>query len=192
MQPNTKPARLPLNGVDTPNLLATINFVAGQPELAKFQFRAHNEWIEGTHSKSVMHGFHGAGQEQKHEKPFYADSDHPAILCGADNAPTPVEWLLHGLASCLMAGLANIAAARGIKLSRVKCSVDGDIDLRGILGISDEVRNGFQNIQVSFEVEGDAPAEKLQQLVEQARARSAVFDVLTNGVPVTVGIKTIQ
>ena len=133
MQPNTKPARLPLNGVDTPNLLATINFVAGQPELAKFQFRAHNEWIEGTHSKTVMNGFFGAGQEQKHEKPHYADADHPAILCGGDNAPTPVEWLLHGLAGCLMAGVANIAAARGIKLTKVKCSVDGDIDLRGIL-----------------------------------------------------------
>jgi uncharacterized OsmC-like protein len=192
MQPNTKPARLPLNGVDTPNLMATINFVAGQPELAKFQFRAHNEWIEGTHSKSVIHGFFGAGQEQKHEKPYYADADHPAILCGADSAPTPVEWLLHGLAGCLMAGVANIAAARGIKLTKVKCSVDGDIDLRGILGISDEVRNGFQAIQVSFEIEGDAPAEKLTQLVEQSRARSAVFDVLTKGVPVTVGIKTIQ
>ena len=139
-----------------------------------------------------MHGFHGAGQELKHSEPFYADSDHPGVLCGADKAPTPVEWLLHGLASCLIAGLANIAAARGIRLTRVRCSVDGDIDLRGILGISDEVRNGFQNIQVTFEVEGDAPTEKLNQLVEQARARSAVFDVLTKGVPVTVGIKTIQ
>jgi len=192
MQPSTKPVRAPLNGVDTPTLLATINAVAGQPGLAKFQFRAHNEWVEGTHSKSVMLGFHGAGQELKHAEAFYADSDHPTVLCGADTAPTPVEWLLHGLASCLMAGVANIAAARGIKLTKVKCSVDGDIDLRGILGISDEVRNGFQNIQVSFEIQGDAPAEKLNQLVEQARARSAVFDVLTNGVPVKVGIKTIQ
>jgi len=130
MQPNTKPARAPLNGVDTPSLIATINAVAGQPELAKFQFRAHSEWIEGTHSKTVMHGFHGAGQELKHAKPFYADSDHPAVLCGADNAPAPVEWLLHGLAGCLMSGVANIAAARGIKLTSVKCSIDGDIDLR--------------------------------------------------------------
>lgn len=192
MQHTTKASRPPLNGVDTPNLLATINFVAGQPELAKFQFRAHNEWVEGTHSKSVMLGFHGAGQEQKHAKAYYADSDHPAVLCGADHGPTPVEWLLHALASCLMAGVANIAAARGIKLTKVQCSVDGDIDLRGILGISDEVRNGFRNITVAFEIEGDAPSEKLQQLVEQARARSAVFDVLTNGVSVSVGVKTIQ
>ncbi|TRC89021.1 OsmC family protein [Mesorhizobium sp. WSM4303] len=192
MQHTTKVSRPPLNGVDTPNLLATINFVAGQPELAKFQFRAHNEWVEGTHSKSVMLGFHGAGQEQKHAKAYYADSDHPAVLCGADQGPTPVEWLLHALASCLMSGVANIAAARGIKLTKVRCSVDGDIDLRGILGISDEVRNGFQNITVAFEIEGDAPSEKLQQLVEQARARSAVFDVLTNGVSVSVGVKTIQ
>jgi uncharacterized OsmC-like protein len=192
MQPNTKPARLPLNGIDTPNLFATIDFVAGQPEMAKFQFRARNEWIGGTHSQSTMLGFHGAGQELKHVKAYVADSDHPGILCGDDTAPTPVEWLLHGLAGCLMAGVANIAAARGIKLTKVQCSVDGDIDLRGILGISDEVRNGFQNIAVAFEIEGDAPAEKLEQLVDQARARSAVFDVLTNGVPVSVGIKTIQ
>jgi uncharacterized OsmC-like protein len=139
-----------------------------------------------------MLGFHGAGQELKHAKAFYADSDHPTVLCGADKAPTPVEWLLHGLAGCLMAGVANIAAARGIRLTKVQCSVDGDIDLRGILGISDETRNGFHNISASFEIEGDAPAEKLNQLIEQARARSAVFDVLTNGVPVTVEMKSVQ
>src|SRR5690349_19908498 len=190
----TKSKRTPvaLNGVDTPTLLATIGAVGAQPELAKFQFRASNRWVSGTHNQSTMHGFFGAGGEHKHIASYKASGDHRAVLCGADAGPTPVEWLLHGLASCLMAGLANIAAARGIKLTRVKCSVDGDIDLRGILGISDEVRNGFQNIQVSFEIEGDAPAEKLNQLVEQARARSAVFDVLTKGVPVTVGIKTIQ
>ena len=157
-------------------------FVAGQPELAKFQFRAANEWIKGTHSRSAMTGFYGAGGEQKHVKSYLADGDHPAVLCGADNGPTPVEWLLHALATCLTAGIGNIAAARGIKLTRVRSFIEGDIDLRGILGISDEVRNGFRNISIQFEIEGDAPPEKLQQLVEQARARSAVFDVLTNGV----------
>jgi len=188
----TKMPRAPMNGVNTPVLLATINAVAAQPELAKFQFRATNQWIEGTHSRSSMQGFFGAGGEHKHEKSYFADGDHPAVLCGADKGPTPVEWLLHALATCITAGIGNIAAARGVKLTRVQSYVEGDIDLRGILGISDEVRNGYQNISIRFEIEGDAPPEKLQQIVEQARARSAVFDVLTNGVPVEVGMKSVQ
>lgn len=192
MQVQPKAPRPPLNGVDTPTLMATINAVAGQPELAQFQFRASNEWIEGTHSRSSIRGFFGAGAEQSHGKTFFADGDHPAVLCGADNGPTPVEWLLHALATCLTSGIGNIAAARGIRLTRVQSFIEGDIDLRGILGISDEVRNGFQNISIRFEIEGDAPREKLQLLLEQARARSAVFDVLTNGVPVSVGMKSVQ
>ena len=192
MDVQTKSPRPPLNGVDTPSLLNTINFVAGQPELAKFQFRAANEWIEGTHSRTSMQGFFGAGGEHKHVTSFFADGDHPTVLCGGDRAPTPVEWLLHGLATCLTAGIGNIAAARGIKLTKVRSFVEGDIDLRGILGISDEVRNGYRNIAIRFEIEGDAPPEKLQQLLDQARARSAVFDVLANGVPVSVEMKSLQ
>jgi uncharacterized OsmC-like protein len=192
MNVQTREARPPLNGVNTPQLLSTINFVAGQPDLAKFQFRASNEWIEGTYSRSSMLGFYGAGGEQQHVKPYVADGDHPTVLCGGDRAPTPVEWLLHALATCLTAGIGNIAAARGIKLTKVRSFIEGDIDLRGILGISDEVRNGYKNIAIRFEIEGDAPADKLQQLVEQSRARSAVFDVLSKGVPVTVGIKSVQ
>ena len=181
---------VPMNGVDTPTLLATINAVGSQPELAKFRFRASNRWVAGTHSQSVMHGFFGAGGEHEHVAAYKADGDHPGVLCGADAAPTPVEWLLHALASCLTAGIANIAAARGIKLKKVESSVEGNIDLRGILGLSDDVRNGYSGIRISFEIDGDASAEQLKQLVEQSRARSAVFDVLTNGVPVSVGVKT--
>ena len=184
--------RPPLNGVDTPTLLSTIAFVAGQPELASFQFRAANEWIEGTHSRSAMLSFHGAGAEQKHLKSYFADGDHPTVLCGGDRGPTPVEWLLHALATCLTAGIANIAAARGIKLTSVRSFVEGDIDLRGILGISDEVRNGYRDISIRFEIDGEAPPEKLQQVLEQARARSAVFDVLTNGVPVSVSMGLVK
>lgn len=192
MEVQTKTPRPALNGVDTPTLLNTINFVAGQPELAKFQFRAANEWMEGTHSRTSMSGFHGAGDEQRHAKTFFADGDHPTVLCGSDKAPTPVEWLLHALATCITAGIANIAAARGVKLTKVSSYVEGDIDLRGILGISDKVRNGYQNIRIDFEIEGDAPPEKLREIVEQGRARSAVFDVLSNGVPVSVGVKSVQ
>jgi uncharacterized OsmC-like protein len=179
-----------MNGVDTPTLLATIKAVGGQPELAKFQFRATNHWISGTHSESTMHGFFGAGSEQKHVVAYGAPGDHPAVLCGADTGPTPVEWLLHALATCLMAGVGNIAAARGIKLNKVEAKIEGDIDLRGLLGLSKEVRNGYQGIKVSFEIDGDGTPEQLEQIVMQSKARSAVFDVITNGIPVSIAVKT--
>jgi uncharacterized OsmC-like protein len=180
-----------MNGVDTPKLMATINAVAGQPELARFQFRATNRWISGTHSQSTMHGFFGASTEHTHVRPYKADGDHPAVLCGADNGPTPVEWVLHALTACLTSGIGNIAAARGIRLKKVESTATGNIDLRGILGLSKDVRNGFESIDVNFVVEGDATAEDLEKIVMQAKARSAVYDMLTNGVPVKVGVKTI-
>jgi uncharacterized OsmC-like protein len=116
------------------------------------------------------------------------DADHPAVLVGRDNGPTPVEFLLHALASCLTAGLANIAAARGVTLTEVRSTVEGDIDLNGVLGLNPAVRNGYQGITVRLAVKGDAPAAKLRELVEQSRARSAVYDVITNQVPVTIEV----
>jgi uncharacterized OsmC-like protein len=183
-----KQPRAAMNGVDTPSLLGTINVVAGQPELARFTFRSDSKWMGGTHCRSSMKGFTGAGGAQEHKQAYTADSDHPAVLCGEDRGVTPVEHLLHALAGCLTAGIANIAAARGVKLHKVEAVVEGDIDLQGILGISDQVRNGYEQIRVRFEVDGDAPPEKLRQIVEQSRARSAVFDVLTNGVPVAIDV----
>src|SRR4029450_5936937 len=135
MNIQARPPRPPLNGVDTPTLLSTIAFVAGQPELASFHFRAANEWIEGTHSRSAMLSFHGAGAEQKHVKSYFADGDHPTVLCGGDRGPTPVEWLLHALATCLTAGIANIAAARKGHLEGVSSTGEGDIDLLWRLGL---------------------------------------------------------
>lgn len=179
---------VPLNGVNTPTLLATIDAVRNQPELAKFQFRATSRWISGTHSQSTMLGFHGAGGEQEHVLPYRADGDHPVVLCGADTGPTPVEWVLHAIASCLIAGIGNIAAARGIRLSKVEARLSGDIDLRGILGLSDKVRNGYERLAISFEIEGDAPREQLEQVVMQAKARSAVYDIITNGIPVSIDV----
>ncbi|MCW8085020.1 OsmC family protein [Sabulicella glaciei] len=176
----------PRNGVDTPKLFATIAVVADQPSLAEFRFRAQGRWMGGTHSRTTISGFYGVGGEMRHVEAIEADSDHPSVLCGEDRGPTPVEWLLHALAGCLTAGIANIAAARGVSLGSVACDVEGDMDLRGILGLSRDVRNGFRAIQVRFRVTGDAPAETLRKIVEQSRARSAVFDVLTNGVPVDI------
>jgi uncharacterized OsmC-like protein len=183
----TRPAR---NGVDVPTLFATLDAVKGQPEIAAFQFRARNRWVSGTHSRSTIQGFHGAMQEMQHEREHTYDADHPAVLTGKDNGPTPVEFLLHAIAACLTAGLANIAAARGIDLHEVTSTVEGDIDLNGILGLSKEVRNGYSAIRVHFDVRGDAPAEQLRELVEQSRRRSAVYDVLANGVPVHVDVAT--
>ena len=178
----------PRNGVDTPTLLATIKAVGGQPELAKFQFRATNHWQAGTHSRTRIQSFSGAGGEQMHVKEFVYDADHPKVLVGRDQAPTPVEFLLHALAACLTAGIGNIAAARGVSLSEVESRIEGDIDLRGILGLSDQVRNGYQGIRVNFTIKGDAPSHVLEKIVEQSRSRSAVYDVLTKGVPVTISV----
>jgi uncharacterized OsmC-like protein len=175
------------NGVDTATLFATLDAVKGDPEIAKFQFRATNTWVSGTHNRSTIDGFHGAKQEMTHREPFTFDADHPPVLVGSDNGPTPVEYVLHALAACLTAGIANIAAARGINLTEVSSTVEGDIDLMGILGLSDEVRNGYQQLKVSFTLRGDDP-EKLRSVVEQSRRRSAVFDVVTNGVPVSIDV----
>ena len=176
------------NGVDTATLFATLNAVKEMPAAAQFQFRAHNRWISGTHNRSTITDFFGVGEEREHARTFVFDADHPAVLVGQDNGPTPVEFVLHALASCLTAGLANIAAARKITLTEVRSTVSGDIDLNGILGLNPEVRNGYQQIHVQFTVKGDASPETLRELVEQSRSRSAVYDVITNGVPVVIDV----
>lgn len=185
--PNTKP-RAPRNGVDTPTLFATLDAVKAQPELARFQFRAVNRWQQGTHSRTTIHGFTGAGGEQQHVREFVFDGDHPQVLVGRDNGPTPVEFLLHALAACLTAGIGNIAAARGVTLYEVESRLEGDIDLRGIFGQSDEVRNGYRALRVNFSIKGDASPEMLREIVEQSRARSAVYDVLANGTAIEMSV----
>jgi uncharacterized OsmC-like protein len=180
--------RGPLNGVDTPALFATIDAVDGQRELAKFRFRAKNTWQTGTHSRTSLTSFYAAGGEHEHVREFLVDADHPAVLVGDDRAPIPVELLLAALASCLTAGIGNIAAARGIELTSVESTLEGEMDAQGILGLSEDVRNGFENIRVDFRIEGNAPEDKLRRIVEQSRARSAVFDVLTNGTNVEITV----
>ena len=187
----TSTDRPPRNGVDVPRLFATLDAVKDQNEIAKFQFRATNTWMTGTHSRSQLSSFYGAMQEMEHKNVTVLDADHPAVLVGEDNAPTPIEFILHAIAACLTSGVANIAAARGIQLHKVTSTVEGDIDLLGILGLSDgTVRNGYQEIRVTFHIEGDADDEKLRGLVEQSRQRSAVYDVLTNPTPVVIDVVT--
>ena len=178
------------NGVDTSALFATLDAVRQQPELAAFQFRATNRWIDGTHNRSTINGYHGAGQEHSRVDDFGYDADHPPVLTGGDHGPTPVEFLLHALAACLTSGLANIAAARGITLHEISSTVEGDIDLLGILGLDPEVRNGYQRIKVTLTMRGDASAEQLRALVERSKRRSAVLDVLSHGTQVDVEVCT--
>jgi uncharacterized OsmC-like protein len=183
-----KRERVPLNGVDVPNLFATINVVRENPPLAKFQFRTKHRWLKGTHSEGTIETFSGAGGEHAHKRTFRVEADHPAVLVGEDNAPLPVEYVLYGLGACIVGGIANIASARGVTLTEVEASIEGDMDLRGILGLSPSVRNGYEGIRATFTIKGDAPEEKLREVVEQARARSAVFDIITNQVPVQIGV----
>jgi uncharacterized OsmC-like protein len=176
------------NGVDTDALFGALDAVKAQPEAAKFQFRARNEWISGTHSKSTIYDFFGLGEEQTHVESHSYEADHPMQLVATDKAPTPAEHLLHALAACITAGIGNVAAARGIALSRVESVVTGDIDLVGLLGIDPTVRNGYQAIEVKLTIEGDASAEELKRVVERSVARSAVFDMLTNGTKVSIDV----
>jgi uncharacterized OsmC-like protein len=177
-----------INGVDTAALFGALDAVKAAPEAAHFQFRARNEWVAGTHSRTTVNDFFGLGSEQTHDQPSVFDGDHPRQLVGTDQGPTPVEYVLVALATCLTAGIGNIAAARGVELSKVTSTVEGNIDLNGVLGLDDGVRNGFQNIKVTFEIEGGAGTDQLRKIVERSVSRSAVYDVLTNGVPVTVEV----
>ncbi len=184
----TDSATLP-NGVDIAAIREARSLMTDSPELADFQFRATNQWVEGVQSRTSFETFYGAGDEQRHRQVFTFDADHPELFAAPDNGPTPVEFVLHALASCLTAGIASIAAHRGITLHRVTSTVEGDIDLLGLMGIDSGVRNGYSAIRVSFELAGDAPAEELDKLVAQSTRRSAVYDVVTNGVPVDINVK---
>jgi uncharacterized OsmC-like protein len=179
------------NGVDTGQLFGTLDLLKEQPALGRFQFRARNRWIQGAHNRTTIKDFYAAGGEDtSRSEAFEVDAGEPAILLGTDTGPNPAEYLLHALAACLTTSLVYVAAARGVRLTRVVSTLEGDMDVQGALGLSDEVRNGFGQIRVSFRIEGDAPEETLREVVARAQQRSAVFDMVTNGVPVAVDVAT--
>jgi uncharacterized OsmC-like protein len=179
------------NGVDSEQMYGTLDAIKAQPELGTFQFRATNRWIDGAHNRTTIQKFYGAGQEDtSRDEPFVIDAGEPAILLGTDTGANPAEYLLHALAACLTTSLVYVAAARKVRLTEVESTLTGDMDVRGALGLSDEVRNGFSRIRVGFKVKGDAPEAKLREVVERAQQRSAVYDMVTNGVPVTVEVET--
>ena len=183
----TQPIESVRNGVDTNVMFATLNAIKAQPELARFQFRARNVWLGGAHNRSTIKEFYGAGAEDtSRTMQFTIDAGEPAILLGTDTGPNPAEALLHALAACLTTTLVYVATARKVRLTRVESTLEGDMDVRGALGLDDTYRNGFTNIRVTFKIDGDAPDDKLQELVQRAQQRSAVFDMVTHGVPVSV------
>ena len=179
-----------INGVDVDQLFSTINAIKENPGLAKFEFRANNQWINGGHNRTSVKDFYGAGQEDTTRKrTFVFDNDEPVALLGEDNGANPVEFVLHALAGCLTTSLVYHAAAQGIKIDAVESKFEGDLDLRGFLGVNEDVRNGYENIRVTFKIKADAPEEKLKELCELAQRRSPVFDIVTNRVPVNVQLK---
>jgi uncharacterized OsmC-like protein len=176
------------NGVNVEALLAAREALKSAPEAARFKWRASCKWQNGTHSETKIEGFHGLGQEQKHRTSFSFDAAHPEICASEDHGITPVEFMLVGLASCLTAGVAAVAQNRGIQLRSVEARVEGSMDIQGILGIDSEVRNGYDDIKVTFNIDADASKKDIEALVAQSQKRSAVYDVITNPTSVTVEV----
>jgi uncharacterized OsmC-like protein len=174
------------NGVNVEALLGAREALTETPEAAAFKWRATSEWINGTHSRATVDGFFGLGEEQKHRQAFQFDADHPEVFAAEDNGATPVEFILVGLAGCLSAGIASVAQNRNIQLRSVRATLEAGMDLQGILGIDDAVRNGFDGIRVHYEIDADATPDEIAALVAQSQKRSAVFDIVTNPTDVSV------
>ena len=177
------------NGVNVEALLGARQALTDAPQAAQFKWRATCTWVNGTHSHSTVQSFFGLGAEQSHKTEFRYDADHPDVFASEDKGATPVEYVLVGLASCLTAGVAAVAQNRSIQLRSVKATLEGGMDLQGILGIDSDVRNGFDGIKVVFDIDADASREDIASLVAQSQKRSAVFDIVTNPTNVAVEIR---
>jgi uncharacterized OsmC-like protein len=176
------------NGVNTEFLLKAREALTAEPEGANFKWRVTNTWMNGTHSRTDVNGFFGLGAEQNHRSEFSVEGDHPELFASEDQGATPVELLLVSLASCLTAGVAAVAQNREIQLRSVSATLQGDMDVRGILGADPDVRNGFSQIKVTYNIEADATPDEIKALVAQSAKRSAVFDIVTNPTNVTVEV----
>ena len=176
-----------LNGVNVDQLVATVNAIQENPDLARFQFRAHNEWAGGGQSRTTVQSFYGAGQEDtSRNRPFILEGDEPPVLLGSNAGPNAVEAVLHALASCLSVGFIYNAAARGIDVDSLSFDLEGDLDLRAFLGLSEEVRPGYEGIRLTYRLKSDAPQEKIVELCEYVKKTSPVLDIIRNPVPVTI------
>ncbi len=177
------------NGVNVEALVEARTALTEAPEAAQFKWRAACEWKNGTHSYSTVEGFFGLGEEQARKRTFTFDADHPEVFASEDLGATPVEYVLVGLASCLTAGIAAVAQYRDIQLNSVTATIEGDMDIQGILGIDDEVRNGFDGISITYDIDANASREDIEAVVAQSQKRSAVYDIVTSPTNVTVEIK---
>ncbi len=175
-----------VNGVDVEQLHKTVDAIKGDPELAKCKFRATNRWVNGGHNQAIIDDFYGAKQENAHTRQFTMEVDEPPLLLGEDIGANPAEYVLSALSGCLTTSLIYHAAAQGIEIQEVESKYEGSLDLRGFLGLADEVRNGYDDIQVTFNIKADAPQEKIDELVQLAQKRSPVFDIVSNPVNITV------
>jgi uncharacterized OsmC-like protein len=176
------------NGVNVQALLDAREALKGAPQAAEFTWRATCKWQNGTHSQATVQSFFGLGEEQRHKKESTFEADHPEIFASEDHGITPVEYLLVGLASCLTAGVAAVAQNRGIQLRSIESKVEGKMDIRGILGVDSDVRNGYDDIKVTFKIDADASKKEIEALVAQSQKRSAVYDAITNPTSVTVEV----
>jgi uncharacterized OsmC-like protein len=189
----TKDTATVRNGVDTNTMFATLDAIKAQPEIAQFRFRARNRWLGGAHNRSTIRDFYAAcAEDTSRTEAFTLDAGEPAILLGADTGPNPAEYLLHALAACVTTSLVYSAAARGVRLTSVESMLEGDLDVQAAMGTNTEdYRNGFERIRMTVTISGDAPAEKLRQVVQRGTDRSVVFDSITNGVPISVDVITV-
>src|SRR5713226_1754989 len=176
------------NGVNVQALLDAREVLKGAPEAAQFTWRASARWQSGVHSTIKVQSFFGLGEEQSHKEEWVFEADHPEVFAAEDNGATPIEYVLVGLASCLTAGVAAVAQNRGIQLRSVEAKVEGTMDIQGILGIDSDVRNGYDNIKVTFHIDADAPKKDIEALVAQSQKRSAVYDAVTNPTHVMVEV----
>jgi uncharacterized OsmC-like protein len=186
----TKDTATVRNGVDTNTMFATLDALKAQPEIAKFRFRARNRWLGGSHNRSTIKDFYAAcAEDTTRAEAFTLDAGEPAILLGTDTGPNPAEYLLHALAACVTTSLVYSAAARGVRLTSVESTLEGDLDVQAAMGTNiEDYRNGFEQIRMTIRISGDAPAEKLHQVVQRGTDRSVVFDSISNGVPISVDV----
>jgi len=178
-----------INGVDLEKVLATVEAIKDSPEIARFQFRAQNTWIDGGHNRTVVKNFYGALQEHQRERPFELEADEPPVLLGGDKGPNPVEYLLASLSGYLTSSLIYHAAMKGIRIKGLQSRLEGDLDLRGFLGLSADANVGYENIRVYFKIDADVPERQKQELIQVAQRHSPVFNMLASSTPVFVSLE---
>lgn len=180
-----------VNGVDVDGLLLSINAIKKDHSIAKFNFRAKNEWVNGSESRTIINDFYGAGKTHVRSKPFVFTKDEPPVLLGNDHGANPVEYALTALAGCVTTTLVFHAAAKGIKINKIECQLEGDIDIRGLLNLDDSVKVGYQSIQINYKIDSDASEETLQELVELGKKHSPVANTITNATPVNISLSKL-